>query len=270
MIERASFPIPTTGWTALLLAGQRPGGDRLADHFGEQWKALVAVGGEAMLSRVAKTLLASPEIARIVVLAQDPQALTARADTAWLASEPRITCLSSLSSISLSVSAAAGSVGGPWPVLVTTADHPLLTPAMVAAFVAGVGQTDVAVGMVERRTLLAAYPDNVRTWLKLRGGAWSGANLFALTSERARAALDLWATVEADRKKVARLFAAFGPILALRAATRTISMPDALKIAGRRLGLTASLVPLEFAEAAIDVDKPSDHALAELILRARP
>ena len=94
--------------------------------------------------------------------------------------------------------------------------------------------------------------------------------MFALTSERARAAHDLWATVEADRKKVARLFAAFGPILALRAATRTISMPDALKIAGRRLGLTASLVPLEFAEAAIDVDKPSDHALAELILRARP
>ena len=259
----------TTGWTAVLLAGQRPGRDPLAQHFGEQWKALVAVDGEAMLSRVAKCLLASPEIARIVVLAQDPGALTDRADTGWLASEPRITCLGSKSSISLSVSAAAGSVGAPWPVLVTTADHPLLTPAMVAAMIAGVGQADVAVGMVERKTLLTAYPDNVRTWLKLRAEAWSGANLFALTSERARAALDLWATVEADRKKVARLFAAFGPMLALRAATRTISMSHALNLAGRRLGLAASLVPLAFAEAAIDVDKPSDHALAERILQAR-
>ena len=269
MTETLPSPARTTGWTALLLAGQRPGGDRVADHFGEQWKALIPVAGEAMLSRVARTLLASPDIARVVVLAQDPQALTARPDTAWLAKELRVTCLTSQASISLSVSAAAGSVGAPWPVLVTTADHPLLTPAMVATFVAGVGGADVAVGMVEQRKLLAAYPDNVRTWIKLRGGAWSGANLFALTSDKARAALDLWATVETDRKKVAKLFAAFGPLLALRAATRTISMDSALKAAGHRLGLAATLVPLEFAEAAIDVDKPSDHALAEAILRAR-
>lgn len=257
------------GWTALLLAGQRPGGDRLAAHFGEEWKALVSIGGEAMLSRVAKTLLASPEIARVVVLSQDPAALTARADTEWLAHEPRVTCLTSQASISLSVSAAAGSVAAPWPVLVTTADHPLLTPAMIAAFIAGAGDADVAVGMVERRTLLAAHPGNQRTWIKLSGGAYSGANLFALTSEKARTALELWATVEADRKKAAKLFAAFGPLLALRAATRTISLVSALRRAGQRLGLIAKPVVLTFAEAAIDVDKPSDHALAEAILQAR-
>ena len=253
-------------WTALLLAGQRPGGDPLARHFGEQWKALVSVGGEAMLSRVAKTLLASPEIGRVVVLAQEPEALTARADTAWLAQDPRVALLTSQASISESVSVAAGSVAAPWPVLVTTADHPLLTPAMVAAFVAGTGDADVAVGMVERRVLLAAYPENQRTWLKLADGAWSGANLFALASERSRAALELWATVEADRKKAWKLFAAFGPMLFARALTRTIGMGTALALAGRRLGFDARLVALPQAEAAIDVDKPSDHALAESIL----
>lgn len=255
-------------WIALLLAGQRPGIDPLAAHFGESWKALVSVGGEPMLSRVARTLLASPSIDRVVVLAQSPEALTERPDTAWLASDPRITFATSAASISQSVSNVAGGTA-PWPVLVTTADHALLTPAMVEDFVADVRGADLAVALVERRTLLARYPGNRRTWLKFRGGAYSGANLFALTNERSRAALELWAGVEQDRKKGWKLVAAFGPSLLLRALTRTISLQAGLAAAGRRLGLNARAVVLPQPEAAIDVDKLADHKLAEAILTAR-
>ncbi len=255
-------------WTALLLAGQRPGTDPLAAHFGETWKALVPVGGEAMLSRVARTLLDSPSIDRVLVLAQRPEELTARPDTVWLTQEPRIAFGASAASISRSVSAVAGTAA-PWPVLVTTADHALLTPAMVEEFVRGAQGADVSLAVVERRNLLGRYPDNKRTWLKFRGGAYSGANLFALTGERARAALDLWAGVEQDRKKGWKLVAAFGPWLLLRALTRTISLKGGLAAAGRRLGLTAKPVVLSQPEAAIDVDKPADHALAEAILSAR-
>lgn len=258
------------GWTAILLAGQRPGTDPLASHFGETWKALVPVGGEAMLSRAARALLDSPGIDRIVVLAQEHAPLVARPDTAWLDSDAKIRFASSVSSISRSIAAVAGSQAAPWPVLLTTADHALLTPAMVATFLDGVQpDADVAVAMVERRTLLARYPENRRTWLKFRGGAYSGANLFALTSEKARAALDLWATVEQDRKKGLKIVAAFGPWLLLRALTRSISLPRVLELAGARLGLKAQLVALPMPEAAIDVDKPSDHALAEEILASR-
>ena len=175
------------GWTALLLAGQRPGVDPLAAHFGETWKALVPVRGQTMLSRVARTLLDCPSIDRIIVLAQAPSALTATSDTAWLAREPRIEFSASMASISQSVAGAAGTLA-PWPVLVTTADHALLTPAMVEDFISGVGDADVAVALVERANLLGRYPGNKRTWLKFRGGAYSGANLFALTGERARRA----------------------------------------------------------------------------------
>jgi hypothetical protein len=42
-----------------------------------------------------------------------------------------------------------------------------------------------------------------------------------------------------------------------------------LQRAGARLGFTARLIALPIAEAAIDVDKPSDHQLAEAILTAR-
>ena len=54
--------------------------------------------------------------------------------------------------------------------------------------------------------------------------------------------------------------------LASRALTRTIGLRQALKIAGERLGLVATLVPMSDPVAAIDVDKVSDHILAEKIL----
>lgn len=255
-------------WTAILLAGQRPGVDAFAQSMGETRKAKVKIAGEAMLSRVAKTLLATPAIDRVVVMAQTPETLF-DGDCAWMAGEPRIGTVHSDSGIATSVAAVAGGGAAPWPVLVTTADHPLLTVPMIEAIIAGAGDSDVAVGVVGRRVLLAAYPDNRRTWLKFAGEAWSGANLFALQSDRAAVALGLWSEVERDRKKAFKLIAHFGPWLAIRAITRTITLEAAMLAVGRKFGLTAKPVPLPFAEAGIDVDKPSDHALAERILAAR-
>jgi len=257
-----------TRWTAILLAGERPGGDPLAAAVGAPAKALIPVAGEAMLARVARTLLAAPSVGNVVILAQDPERLLALAPD-WIAEDPRIRTAKGAGGISTSLAAVVGSEVAPWPVLVTTADHPLLTVAMVEQFLAGAGHADVAVGMAERATVLAAYPDNRRTWLKLADGAWSGANLFALGSPKAQAALTAWSEVEQDRKKAVLLLAHFGPWLAVRALTRTIRMADALAQAGRRLGVTARLVAMDQAEAAIDVDKPADLALAERILSAR-
>jgi CTP:molybdopterin cytidylyltransferase MocA len=256
------------GWTAILLAGQRPGVDPLASVFGQTWKALVPVGGQAMLSRVAGTLLTSPSIDRIVVLAQEPEALFT-GDCAWMKDEPRIATAASETGIAHSIARIAGAPIAPWPVLITTADHPLLTAAMIEMLIDRVGTADVAVGVVSRRVLLAAYPNNHRTWLRFADGGWTGANLFALRTERARRALGAWAEVERDRKKAFKLIWHFGPLLALRALTRTITLRAAMLSAGWRLGFYARPVPLPFAEAGIDVDKTTDHALAEQILRER-
>jgi hypothetical protein len=61
----------------------------------------------------------------------------------------------------------------------------------------------------------------------------------------------------------------FGPLLALRALTRTITLEGALKRLEGRLGLAARAVVLPFADAAVDVDKPADLALAEAIFAQR-
>jgi CTP:molybdopterin cytidylyltransferase MocA len=252
------------GWTAVILAGQRPGVDPLASAFGESFKALVPVSGGPMVARVVETVLNVPAISKVVILCQRPEAISA-----VLPDDIRLTYVESQSGISQSILGVAGTETAPWPLFVTTADHPLLTPEMIIYFLEASAGTDVAVGMVERATILAAYPDNKRTWIKLRGGAWSGANLFVLSSQAARKALTLWVSAEKDRKQLFKLFWHFGPVIALRAITRTISLEEGIAALGRRLGLSARAVPLPFAEAAIDVDKLSDHEQVEKILATR-
>jgi GTP:adenosylcobinamide-phosphate guanylyltransferase len=251
-------------WTAIILAGQRPGIDPLSRHFGLTWKALIPVDGEAMLTRVVRSVSNVPAIGKIIVLGQEPGALQAAVDAGGAAM-----ILTSTTGISESIQRIAGSAAAPWPIFVTTADHPLLTPEIIGAFLRGSTTTDLSVGMVERAVLLANYPGNKRTWLKFSDGHWSGANLFALRGEKVRAALNLWAEAEKDRKQAWKLFLHFGPWLMVRALTRTIGLNQAFTRAGKRLGLTASLVAMDSAEAAIDVDKLSDHALASDILARR-
>jgi GTP:adenosylcobinamide-phosphate guanylyltransferase len=255
-------------WTAILLAGERPGEDGFARSRGVRAKALIPVAGEPMVARVARALLAAPSVARILVLAQMPERLKGEAP-AWMAAEPRIGWAASGDGIAASLDAVAGGAAALWPLLVTTADHVLLTPEMVEVFIAEAGGADLAFAMVERRIVEAAWPDTKRTWLKARGGQYSGANLFALANEQAGRALDLWAGIERDRKKAWRLLAFLGPSILIGALTRTLTLQGAATRIGRKLGFGAKAVILPFAEAAIDVDKPQDLELVERILAGR-
>lgn len=250
-------------WTCIVLAGQRPGPDMLAQHFALERKALVPVRGEPMICHVVRTLHLSPHIGKVVILSQDVEHLRSAVDAAGGAM-----LVESQNSISLSIKVQAETLGFSSPLLVTTADHPLLTVEMIDEFVRNAGG-DVAVAMVERQTMLQQFPDAQRTWLRFSDGAWSGANLFALMTQKSLFALDLWAGAEQDRKKAWRLFLHFGLRLAMRALTRTMGLHQAIERAGKRLGLDARLVPMSDPVAAIDVDKLSDHLLAEKILAAR-
>ena len=257
------------GWTALVLAGQRPGIDPVAAHFGLEAKALVPVAGEVMLGRVLMALADTPQVARIIVLAQNAPELLRHPGLAWAAAEPRITARVSGRTISGSVLSAIDDPAIGLPVLVTTADNVMLTPATVAEFIAGAGGSDVSVAMVERARLEAAVGPNKRTWLTFKGGAYTGANLFALSAPAARNALTFWERVEQDRKSVLRLAAHFGPVLMMKLLLRRMTVHQALAAAGAKLSASAAPVLLSDGRMGVDVDKVEDHALAERLLTAR-
>ncbi len=255
-------------WSAIVLAGNRAEGDPLAAHFGAPMKALVRIGGEPMIAHVLRTLLQSPSIDRILIIAQQPELLKDGA-LEWIAGEPRIACTTSRGGIAESLNHEVGSREAPWPVLITTADHPLLTTEIVEYFIRESSMSDASIGVVERNVLLERYPQNRRTWLRFGGGAWTGANLFAVRTDCAGGGLKILAGVEGDRKRQLKLLWRFGPLLALGAATRTLSIQQTVERAGRRLGIKVIAVPIPFAEAGIDVDRPEDHKLADRIMADR-
>lgn len=251
--------------TALVLAGSRPGSDPLLDGTGLTSKALLPVRGKPMLAHVLSALARSPGIDRTVVYAQQTAPL---AQDAAIAGEARgVTWIDHQGTIADAIHDHVTRHGR--PVLVTTADNVLLTPAMIAQFLRDAVRADVAIGLVERRRVEAAGHSTQRTWLKFRAGQWSGANLFLLGGPQVAPLVDFWRGLEQDRKKGWKLLGAFGPALLLAAALRLIDIHAFAARIARRFGLQGRVVPMDAPEACIDADKPSDIPVIEAILRAR-
>jgi GTP:adenosylcobinamide-phosphate guanylyltransferase len=247
----------------LILAGSRPGVDPFAASHGTDLKALIPVGGEPMVRRPVRALLASKDVANVRVLTQQTERIAA-----VLPADPRLTVETSGATIAATLAAICADPATQWPLLVTTADHSLLDDAMITDFTSRANGADVAIGLVERRPLMARLPGTRRTWIGFRGGRYSGANLFALGGPRAAKAIELWRGVEQDRKKGWRLLAAFGPA-GLLGLLRLRSLNQTMESIGRRLDLDLRAVEMRDPLAAVDVDKPADHDLVEAILAGR-
>ena len=153
--------------------------------------------------------------------------------------------------------------------LVTTGDHPLLTPEIVAHFCAAAAdRADLVAGLASAAAIRTAYPDAQRTYLRFRDERYSGANLFAVLKPEGRRAVAFWRRVEQERKRPWRLVRAFGwqPLAYLLG---RLTLDDAMARASNVIGARLAAVVLPQPEAAIDVDKPADLELVETILARR-
>ncbi len=255
--------------TAIVLAGSRPGGDPMAESHGIKMKALIPVAGKAMLAHVADSLLNHKAIGNVHVLAQDFAPFWEHSDTSALETNDRVIADVSAATIAVSVDAVLDQDDARFPMLITTADNVLLNAPMIDGFLAAAESSDIAIAVVEKDVLLNRYPDSQRTWLKLRGGHYSGANLFYFGSSQARQILRYWAEVEQDRKKGWKILTIFGPWLLLLAVTRLLTVDQLAARVGKKLGLTINIVRMAQAEACIDVDKDIDLIMVEQILAER-
>jgi len=256
---------------ALILAGRRNGVDPLAEDAGVTHRALLTVAGLPMLARVIRSLRASSHVDRIAVSIDDPHALDALPELKALAQRGEILCHASLRSPSRSVQDALGSGLLGDRVLVTTADHALLTPEMVDHFAncAEQSDADLALAAVAETTIQSAFPAVTRTYLRFHDGGFSGANLFLFRTPQALRAAEFWVNAEDFRKRPWRLASTFGLTTLLLFALRRLSFDAALERASRAIGCRVRAVALPFAEAAIDVDRRSDLLLVSKILAAR-
>ncbi|OQM74437.1 nucleotidyltransferase family protein [Manganibacter manganicus] len=246
---------------ALILAGSRPGGDPLARHAGVPHKAAIPIAGRPMLTRVAEALAGSDRVGEIAVSIDDPAAAGAAVGLGGLRVLPPAT------TPSLSVAAAIKTLGT--PLLVTTADHVLLLSGWVDHFLEHLPDAGVAVAVARSEIVMAAAAETKRTFLRFRGGAYSGCNLFYFRDASALGAIEMWRRVEMHRKRPLKLLGVLGPIAVARHLLGRLTLEQALAMLGQKAGTRIGVVEMPFGESAIDVDKPDDLDLVERIIERR-
>lgn len=252
-----------------MLAGTRPGGDPFAQGRGLPYKALVPAGGVPLLRRVIDSLRGSQQIEDIVISGMAESGFRLSPPLAALLEDGDVRVVTGANTPASSVLAALDDGLGS-PVLVTTGDHALLSPAMVEHFCRGARDSDgadVVVGVVDADLVRARYPQVQRTFTPFRDGTYKGTNLFALMTPASRRAPELWVQVEQYRKQPWRMISFLGPMALLQFLLRRLTLRQAVDRVAAKMGLSIALVQLPFPEAALDVDSEAHLRVAEEILR---
>ena len=221
-----------------------------------------------MVLRVLDALEAAQEIGPVVLCGphwaaiDQEEELRARIDAA------RVRWVESKATPSSSTFQVLESLPDDIPVLVTTADHALLSDRMADYFCSEARSSgcDLVVGLASYQAIKEAYPHTERTAIHLRDDAYCSCNLFAFLTPQSRDVAHFWRRVESQRKKTLRVISAFGWLAVLSYLLRRPSLEEGLNRVSRRLGLRAGAVVMPFPEAAVDVDTVSDWELVESIV----
>lgn len=255
------------GFCAVILAAQRAGTvDPLAQGAGLSHKCVVPIGGAPMIAHVARALASTPGIARLrIVVEPDMHGPLAEVLAGLSTAVEYVTAADNLAD---SVFAAAQGVRG--PIIVTTADNVLLSPAAVFQMVKAVQRgDDVAIAMATEQSVKAAHPDGQRRFYRFRDDAYSNCNLYAFAGSDALRAAESFRSGGQFAKKKSRLIGAVGLVNVALMALGRLSLAEALARLGRRFGLRIVPVVLADGRHAIDVDNERTYRVAATLMEKR-
>jgi GTP:adenosylcobinamide-phosphate guanylyltransferase len=254
--------------TALVLAGRREGQvDPLAAAAGLADKCLIPIGGQPMILHVVDALAAVPQIGTILVSINDPATLDELAPVRALQDSGKLVVTTARANLVDSVVAAVEAA--PFPVLVTTADNALLTPAAVAQFIAAAGQADVAVAFARRQSVFAAHPEGQRRFYKFSDESYSNCNTYWLGSGSALEVAEVFRSGGQFAKHPLRIVEAFGLLNLLRFHYGIGTLEAAFDRFSRRFGQTIKPVILDDGAVAIDVDNQRTLVITQEIFGQR-
>jgi GTP:adenosylcobinamide-phosphate guanylyltransferase len=255
-------------FTAIILAGKRPGNDPVAEAAGVACKSFAPIGGRAMVLRVLDALAASRQVGTQIlcgppqsIIAHEPE-LKSRIDKGqvkWLDSRatPSSSTYSVLQSLPQNI-----------PVLVTTADHALLTSQIVDFFCDQARRSgcDLAIGLTSYKGVREAFPDTRRTAIKFNDDAYCGCNLFGFLNQRSHQAAAFWRQIEQERKKPLRMMRVLGWWTVLQYILGRFSLAQGLEKLSGKIHIRVRAVLLPFPQAAVDVDTADDwHFVQQLV-----
>lgn len=257
-------------FAAIVLAADRTNQDPITQYTGAVCKAFAIVDGIPMVIRVLDALQACEQISS-VVLCGPPQTLHNHCpELERRITSGQVTWIPNLDSPSRSADSALRQISDHVSVLVTTADHALLTPQIVQQFLQrSVATTaDATVGIVRQEQVTTAFPGAKRTVIRLRDGGFCGCNLFTFTA-KGRSLVQFWRQAEDLRKKPWQLIArVLGFKTVFSYLFGTLTRQQGVAAVSEKSGVNIQTVELDDPRAGVDVDKVEDLHLIESILES--
>ena len=251
--------------TSIVLAGDRTKADSLINHTKAGAKAMIDIDGTPMVRRVLNSLRASRVINKIVMSGPEASEVAKDEQLSQWVETGEVLWNAPGSSPSTSAYEAMQALDPEEGVLLTTADHPLLTAEIVDAFgrQSLADDVDITIGLAPHALVLEAYPGIKKTVLHFSDGDFCGCNLFAFLTPEGRRAARFWRRIEQERKKPMVVIGLLGWWTVIRYRLGILSLEEALAKLSKRLGLRIRAVILPYANAAIDVDSIADLMLVK-------
>ena len=258
------------GFTAIILAADRHRDDPLIQHAGVCAKALVEINRRPMIERVIDALANSSRVDDIVLSGPAQACLQHAATLTALIDRGAARWTEPANSPASSAYQVLRQLPEDRPVLITTADHPLLRPEIIDDFLARASASgaDVLAGVTTIDAIHEKFPGARKTVMRFSDNGYCGCNLFAFLTPRSHRVANAWRSVEKQRKNPLYIVRQLGLGSVLRYSLGLLKMDTAAARLSKKLDVTIKPVLLPFPEAAIDVDTVDDQRFVESILAA--
>lgn len=252
----------------IVLAGRHPNRtDALAHDFGITHKCLVPLAGRPLVAHVLQTAAVHPAVASLAI-SVEREAFDELFDVlSQLPGRGIAKLVEARANLVDSVLAAAEGWDG--PVLVTTADHALLTHASIDAMIAALDDADLAFAMAPRDAVIAAHPKHDHPFHEFADGAYASCNLYAAAAPEALRAAEVFRGGGRFAGSTWRVLRAFGLIDMILVSLRARRLSEVAARLSRRWSLRLTPVVLEDGSQALGVDDARTHAFAEAMLQER-
>jgi len=243
----------------LILAG---GGkiSPLAEAEGVAHISLLEIDGEALISRMVKAFQQTPAVSEIIVVGTPAVKAALPAGVVEVAAQGEAG-----NNLKLALAAAQEE----W-LLISPADIPFLTSQMITDFLGEAFATggELVYPIVRREDYEERFPGGKRTYLTLREGTFTGANIVLVKRTLLRQLLPLMQNLFRHRKNPFALAGIFGLGFILKLLLHRLDFPSLEKRASQLAGGKALALPTRQTALALDIDKLEDLHSVRQYLRA--
>jgi len=217
-------------------------------------KAMVDIAGKPMIQWVLDALGGSKDVEHVVLIGLDEKSgVTCQKPMVFMENQGHM-----LSNLIAGIHKIEAMNPKAEYVLTVSSDIPALTSAMVDWCVETSMQTkdELYYGVIPQTVMDRRYPNSRRTFTKLKGETFCGADIHVAHVKLAHEHLDTWQRLIDNRKNPLKQAAVFGYMTLFLLITRMIDLDGGVKRLSKKLDIKGRAIRWEYAEAGMDVDKP--------------